>query len=187
MSSGKLIFAGHAVAFPVPRGLQRVHPVDHVPGRDQRSHPRAAVGPGSDDHLRIIGVLAQLLPDQLVQPGHPGYPFWQRLRPSTRPRLIHQLHVMMILSPVIACEQAHQFSRLKCRIRSAACGRTISALMKQCSRQQAGTTSQQRTALPVTGRGTVFSQDSRPGGQQCSPAGGHQLTSLPDGEPANTH
>lgn len=28
---------------------------------------------------------------------------------------------------------------------------------------------------------------SRPGGQQCSPAGGHQLTSLPDGEPANTY
>jgi len=35
--------------------------------------------------------------------------------------------------------------------------------------------------------GTVFSQDSGSGGQQCSPAGGHQLTSLPDGEPANTH
>ena len=63
----------------------------------------------------------------------------------------------------------------------------VSALMKQCSRHLARTTSQQRTALPVTGRGTVFSQDSRPGGQQCSPAGGHQLTSLPDGEPANTH
>ena len=41
--------------------------------------------------------------------------------------------------------------------------------------------------LPVTGRGTVFSQGSRPGGQQCSPAGGHQLTSLPDGQPANSH
>ena len=101
--------------------------------------------------------------------------------------LIHQLHVMMILSPVITYEQAHQFSRLKCRIRSAACGRTISALMKQCSRHLARTTSQQRSTLPVTGRGTVFSQDSRSGGQQCSPAGGHQLTSLPDGEPANTH
>ena len=88
--------------------------------------------------------------------------------------------------------EAHQrgaalFSRLKCRIRSAACGRTISALMKQCSRHPARTTSQQRSTLPVTGRGTVFSQDSRSGGQQCSPAGGHQLTSLPDGEPANTH
>jgi hypothetical protein len=64
--------------------------------------------------------------------------------------------VSHVLSPVITYEQAHQFSRLKYRIRSAACGRTISALMTQCSRQQAGTTSQQRTALPVTGRGTVF-------------------------------
>ena len=45
---------------------------------------------------------------------------------------------------------------------SAACGRTISDLMKLCSRQQAGTTSQQRSALPVTGRGTIFRQGSKP-------------------------
>ena len=35
---------GHAVALPVPRCLQRVHPEHRVPGRDQRAHPRAAVG-----------------------------------------------------------------------------------------------------------------------------------------------
>jgi hypothetical protein len=35
--------AGHAVAFPVPRGLQRVHREHRVPRRDQSSHPRAAV------------------------------------------------------------------------------------------------------------------------------------------------
>ena len=46
--------------------LQRVHPVDRVPGRDQRGRPRAAVGLGSDDHLRIIGVVARLLPDQPI-------------------------------------------------------------------------------------------------------------------------
>jgi hypothetical protein len=45
----------------------------------------------------IIGVLAQLLPDQLVQPGHPGYPSGSRLAPG--PAVIS--HVM-VLSPVIA-------------------------------------------------------------------------------------
>ena len=46
-----------------------------------------------------------------------------------------------------------------CRIWPAACGRTISALMKQCSRptRRAGTTSQQRSTLPATGRGTILS------------------------------
>ena len=98
---------------------------------------------------------AALLPDQLMQPGQPGHPLRQP-PPGQHPApLVHQLHVMMILSPVIAYEQAHQFSRLKCRIRSAACGRPISALMKQCSRHLARTTSQQRSTLPVTGRGTV--------------------------------
>ena len=77
--TGIALGAGHAVAFPVPRGLQRVHPVHRVPGRDQRAHPRAAVGLDPDDHLRIIGALAQLLPDQFMQPGHPGHPFRQPL------------------------------------------------------------------------------------------------------------
>ena len=88
--------AGDAVTFPVPRGLQRIHPVDHIPGRDQRGHPRAAVGLSSDHHLRIIGALAQLLPDQLMQPGHPGYPLRQPRAGQHPAPLIHQLHVMVV-------------------------------------------------------------------------------------------
>ena len=84
------------MAFPVPRGLQRVHPVDRVPGRGKRGHPRAAVGPGPDDHLRILGVFAQLLPDQLMQPGHPGYPFRQPPAGRHPATLVHQLHVVMV-------------------------------------------------------------------------------------------
>ena len=71
--------------------------------------------------------------------------------------------VSHVLSPVIAHEQPHQISRPECRKPAAASGRTISDLMKLCSRQQAGTTSQQRSILPVTGRGTVFLQGSKPG------------------------
>ena len=59
--------------------------------------------------------------------------------------------------------------------------------MKLCSRQQAGTTSQQRSTLPVTGRGTVCLQGSKPGRTKCSPAGGHHTASLPYSGPAKTH
>jgi len=72
----------------------------------------------------------------------------------------------MALAPVITREQAHQFSRLKCPIQPASCG---------------------RTTLPVTGRGTVLAQGSRPSEKQRSLFGGHELTSMPDGEPAKTH
>jgi hypothetical protein len=95
--------------------------------------------------------------------------------------------VSHVLSPVIPHEQPHQLSRPGHRISSAACGRTISDLMKLCSRQQAGTTSQQRSTLPVTGRGTVFRQDSKPGKHKCSPAGGRHTRSLPDGGLPETH
>jgi Potassium-transporting ATPase A subunit len=83
--------------------------------------------------------------------------------------------------------QPHRHSRPRCRITPAASGRTISDLMKQCSRPKAGTTSQQRSTLPVTGRGTIFHQGSKPRTKKCSPAGGHQVPSLPDGGPAKTH
>ena len=55
--------------------------------------------------------------------------------------------------------------------------------MKQCSRPQpARTTSQQRSTLPATGRGTIFLQGSRPWSTKCSPAGGYQPPSLPYGD-----
>src|SRR6266516_989426 len=60
---------------------------------------------------------------------------------------------------------------------TAARGRTISDLINQCSRRtSAGTTSQQRSTLPATGRGTICLQGSQrvPGEGQCSPAGGYQ-------------
>jgi hypothetical protein len=61
--------------------------------------------------------------------------------------------VSHVLGPVIPDEQPHMFSRLKFQNWPAACGRTISALMKQCSRQQARTTSQQRSTLPASRQG----------------------------------
>ena len=95
--------------------------------------------------------------------------------------------VSHVLGPVITCEQPHRHSRQRCRIPSAASGRNISNLIKQCSRHTAGTTSQQRSTLPATGRGTVFRKGSKPRSNKCSPAGGHQVPSLPDGGPANSY
>ena len=42
------------------------------------------------------GVLAQLLPDQLVQPGHPGHALRQPPLGQHPPGLVHQLHVVMV-------------------------------------------------------------------------------------------
>jgi hypothetical protein len=51
----------------------------------------------SPHYLRILNVLAELLPDHRVQPGHPGHTFGQPGfgRPSTR--AVHQLDVVMVL------------------------------------------------------------------------------------------
>jgi hypothetical protein len=48
-------------------------------------------GLGPDDHLRITVILAQLLPDQLMQPGHPGHPFLQPLTGQHPALFIDQL------------------------------------------------------------------------------------------------
>jgi hypothetical protein len=70
--------------------------------------------------------------------------------------------VSHVLSPVITHEQPHQFSRQQRRNMPAASGRTISDLIKLCSRHPARTTSQQRSTLPAASRGTVFRQGSKP-------------------------
>ena len=104
--------AGHAVPFPVPGRLQRVHREHRVPGRDQRRHPRAAVGLDPDHHLRVLGVLAQVLrrSARAAGPSRPR-PRAAAASASTLPGLVHHLHVVMVLGPVITHEQPHQLSR----------------------------------------------------------------------------
>ena len=97
--------------------------------------------------------------------------------------------VSHILSPVISRKQ-HSRSRPRCQ----------SALSSQqenhqrpnervLTPQRAGTTSQQRSTLPATSRGTIFPQGfpMEPRGSQCSPAGGYPDPSLPDGRLVNSH
>ncbi len=84
--------------------------------------------------------------------------------------------VSHILSPVITHEQLQWPSRSRCQSPSAASGRTISDLIKQCSRhhRRARHPSSDQLSRPA-GRGTVFLQDSqRPGNQSAHLPAGYQ-------------
>jgi len=126
----------HPVPFPVPRRLQRVDPGHQVTGRDQRLDPQAPVSLDPDRHLRVLGA-AELLADHRVQPRHPRRALGQPRPGQHPPRGIHHLDVVIVLGPVIAYEQ-HALSRPRYRTTRAACGRTISDLIKQCSRHGGG-------------------------------------------------
>ena len=148
------------------------------PGRS-RSRPRTC---------RVIGVRAELPADQRVQPRHPRHALGQprlgqhpaRPRPSPPHRdAPRPSHLPRTAAPI---------SRPRCPSPSAASGRTISDLMKQCSRpNRAGTTSHQRSTLPVTGRGTIFRQDSNgPGGKSAHPPAATSTESA-GRRPGNSH
>jgi hypothetical protein len=123
---------------PVPGSLQRVHREHPVAGGDQRLYPRAAVGLDPDDHLRVLFAFAQVSADQRVQLSHPGHALGQPLPCQHLPGLVHHLNVVMVFRPVVTHEQPHRHSRQQCRNMSAASGRTISELIKQCSRHPGG-------------------------------------------------
>jgi hypothetical protein len=60
------------VPLAVARDRQRVDREHLIAGREQRLHPRAAVGlDPDDDPLRLLGAAA-VLPDQLVQQRDPA-------------------------------------------------------------------------------------------------------------------
>lgn len=116
--------AGDAVPFPVPGRLQRVHRVHGITRRDQRGHPRAAVGFDPDRHLGPVDVLAELRADQCVQPGDPGHALGQPRLGQPAAGRVHQLDIVMILRPIVSYEQ--QFGSPICGFGHglAACGRT---------------------------------------------------------------
>jgi hypothetical protein len=100
---------------PEPGRLERVHREHPVTGRDQCRDPRAAVSLDPDQHLRIVGVLAQLTADQAVQLRDSSRTLSQPLPGQYLSRLVHHLDVVMVLSPVITHEQPHQHSLSRIR------------------------------------------------------------------------
>ena len=102
---------------PKPGDLPRVDRIHHITGRDQRLHPRTPISLDPNRDLIRLGVLSQMLPDQLMQPGNPGHSFRQTSPPQPSTRLILDLHIMVIFSPVIPNEQHTSSPRVANRSR----------------------------------------------------------------------
>ncbi len=137
----------------------------------------------------VLGVLAELRADHRVQPGDPGHALGQpRLgQPAARPRPSPRRRDGP--RPSHLPRTATRLSHLQSSTPSAACGRTISDLMNQCSRHhRAGTTSHQRSALPADRQGhdlSIRTRTSRVDGvltRRRLPA-----PSLPDDRLASSH
>lgn len=102
--SGVALGTRGAVALLEPRHLPGVQPVYLVPGRDQRLHPQAPVSLDRHHDLARITAVAQMLADQLVQPGNPGCPLGQPPGGQLAAPLVLDLHIMVILGPVVPRE-----------------------------------------------------------------------------------
>jgi hypothetical protein len=87
------------VAVAVVRYRQRVDRIHPIAGRGQRPHPQATVDLNPDRHL--IGFLS-VRRDQLVQLADAGQSLGQPPRGQPPPGLVHQIHIVMLLGPVIA-------------------------------------------------------------------------------------
>jgi hypothetical protein len=91
----------HRVPLPVACRLQRIHGEHLIARCHQRGHPQAPVSLDPDLDLRLLITGAGVLTDQRMQPGHPRSALTEP-GPRQRPAgLVHQLDIMMILSPVI--------------------------------------------------------------------------------------
>jgi hypothetical protein len=103
------------VPLPVPRRRERIDREHLVPGGPQRRHPRTAVSLDPDDHPRRYFPGRQLRPargsmlgDERVQPGDALQPFRQPGPCQPPPVLVLELHIMVVLSPVISDKQHPQ-------------------------------------------------------------------------------
>jgi hypothetical protein len=100
-----------AIPFLEPAGLQRIDRIDLIASRDQRLHPRAAVGLDSDHNLvRFLKPPgADGLSYQRMQLGDPSDPLRQLPGRQYPSGLVLDLHIMMVVGPVITDEQQQRF------------------------------------------------------------------------------
>jgi hypothetical protein len=80
---------------PVAGHLQRVDRIHLITGGDQRHHPQAPIGLNPNHHLLRLGILLELLRDQLVQPSDPSDPLGQPGPTQPPTGLVLQLHIMV--------------------------------------------------------------------------------------------
>jgi hypothetical protein len=146
---------------PIPRYRHRIDREHLVARRNQGSHPRAAVGLDRDLHpqgrrrrIKLGPLRWNELCDQRVQAGNTVRSFGQPSRRQPPPVLIDDLHIVVVLGPVIATNNtASSFHDPDTNIGSAE--ETASDLMAKCSPTNGGTSSQQRSRLLTTSRRTV--------------------------------
>jgi hypothetical protein len=155
------------VPLPIPRDLHRVDREHHVPGRDQRLHPRAAVGLNADHHppgrlvrFQVGPLLGQVLGDQRMQAGQPIQPFPKSGPSQPAAGVVDQLDIVMILGPVVPDEQHPSLPR-PTRTRPAAVSRLGDLMVKYSPAPGRGTSSHQPSRLPTTGGRTVCRKTSK--------------------------
>jgi hypothetical protein len=103
------------VALPVTGHRHRVDREHLVAGRDQRGDPGPAVGLDPDHHrpsrehpgLGVDGGVVEVFGEHLVQPGHPSHALGQPGPAQPFPGLVEDLHIVVVLGPVIPHEQRH--------------------------------------------------------------------------------
>jgi hypothetical protein len=103
--------------------VDREHPVAR---RDQGLHPQAAVGLDPDQHLVGLQVLA-VHSDQGVQPRHPGHALVDPGSGQAATVMVLDLHIVVILGPVVAHKQHVYVSLDRSNPEGAACGRRAAA------------------------------------------------------------
>jgi hypothetical protein len=103
------------VPLPVPRRRERIDRGHLVPGGLQRRHPRTAVSLDPDDHPRRYfpgrqprPARGSILGDERVQPGDALQPFRQPGPGQPPATLILELHIVVVLSPVVSDKQHPQ-------------------------------------------------------------------------------
>jgi hypothetical protein len=98
---------GHPVPLAVTGDLQRVDRKHRIPSRDQRLHPRAAVGLDPHHDIARLILLAEVITDQGMQPLQAKHALGQAPTSQDPTGLIDQLDIMMSFGPVITDEQHH--------------------------------------------------------------------------------
>ena len=93
------------VALLEPRDLLGIEPEHLVASRRERLHPQPPVSLDRHHHLARITIGGQVRGDQLMQPGDPGRALGQPPGGQLAARLVLDLHIVVILGPVISDEQ----------------------------------------------------------------------------------
>ena len=90
------------MAVAIASHRQRVDRIELIARRHQGLHPQATIGFDADHDL---GRRLRVISDQLMQRADTGQSLRQTSPCDHRPRLVHQMHIVMILCPVVSDEQ----------------------------------------------------------------------------------